>query len=81
MPKFEVVFEVEVEAKSAEHAATIARDMMLNPDIELNVDVHQVVYNEEVDDNIPDRDRGWYALFGPGRVKPIDCFKWNKTEV
>ena len=40
----------EVMAKTPEQAATIARDIMLDPDSEFPVDVHKIVYVEDADD-------------------------------
>jgi hypothetical protein len=68
-----VVWEIELEAKSPEHAATIARDMMLDPDERMLLDVHPLAYHREAEDWFPDRTRGWQARFEKsGEVRPSD---------
>jgi hypothetical protein len=65
MPKnYQVVLELEVMAKTPEQAATIARDIMLDPDSEFAVDVHKIVYVADADDWMPDTDHGWQERFG-----------------
>jgi hypothetical protein len=65
MPKnYQVVVELEVMAKTPEQAATIARDIMLNPDSDFRADVHKIVYVEDADDWMPDHDEGWQMSFG-----------------
>ena len=51
MPKnYQVVVELEVMAETPEQAATVARDIMLNPDFDFRADVHKMVYVEDADD-------------------------------
>jgi hypothetical protein len=65
MPKnYEVVVKLEVMAKTPEQAATIARDIMLDPDSEFHADVHKIIFCEEAWDSFPDHSRGWQVSFG-----------------
>jgi hypothetical protein len=65
MPKnYQVVLELEVMAKTPDQAATIARDIMLDPDSEFAVDVHKIVWCEEAWDSFPDHDTGTQCRFG-----------------
>jgi hypothetical protein len=77
MQKFEVVLELEIRAETPEQAATIARDMMLDPCQPLLCDVHPFERIEEADDWFPDRKRGWQARFDKhGGVRPADMIAW-----
>jgi hypothetical protein len=79
MAKFEVVLTLEIEANSPKHAATIARDMMLDPDERMLMDVHPVTWCEEARDHFPEHDRGWQARFEkPGEVRPSDMIGWGR---
>jgi hypothetical protein len=60
-------------------AATIARDVMLNIDAKVNVDVFPMEYIEEADDWFPTHAHGWYAYFD-GSVRPVDCFAWERMK-
>ena len=75
MTKYIVRLDVEVEAETPYRAATVARDMMLDPDSDLNVDVLPMEYCEAADDYFPSERRGWYAQF-KGAVRPMVCFEW-----
>lgn len=74
---YTVRFEVVVRAATPKQAATIARDMMLNPDAKISVDVFQMEYVEAADDWFPVEQYGWYAWFD-GSVHPKDCFAWDR---
>jgi hypothetical protein len=78
MPKYEVVLEIEVEASSPTHAATIARDMMLDSDTKLLMDVHRVVWCEAAEVAFPDRDQGWQARFENRDVRLSRMIEWVK---
>jgi len=81
MQKFEVVLELEIKAETPEQAATIARDMMLNPDEELLFDVHPMSYDEAFDGYLPNRKVGWQARFEKrGSVRPSDMINWYTLE-
>jgi hypothetical protein len=64
MQKFEVRFLIEVRAASPEQAATIARDMLLDPDSDMHADVHPIEYYKAADDYFPVEGRGWSVYFG-----------------
>ena len=81
MQKFEVVLELEIRAETPAQAATIARDMMLDPCQELLCDVHEYERVEEADDWFPDRKHGWQARFDKhGGVRPTDMIAWHRME-
>jgi len=79
MTTYTVRFEIEVHAETPKQAAMIARDIMLDPDESLHVDVFPMEYVEEADDWFPTHKRGWYAWF-EGSVHPKDCFEWAMHE-
>ena len=62
--KYEVRFAIDVRASSPEQAATIARDMVLDPDTELHADVHEYEYYEPAEDWFPCVDHGVLVYFG-----------------
>ena len=62
--KFEVRFEIDVEALSPEQAATIARDMLLDPDTWLMGNVRAYQFHEPADDWFPCEDKGVSVYFG-----------------
>jgi hypothetical protein len=62
--KFEVRFAIDVEAPSPEQAATLVRDMFLDPDTWLTGDVRAHEFCEEADDWFPSEDRGVSVYFG-----------------
>jgi hypothetical protein len=87
-PTFEVVCRSEVHASAPELAATVARDMMLDPDTPLHVDVHPMEYVKDAEDWFPDSNRGWSVWFSrPVRqvgwpqpasaVHPCECIEWT----
>jgi hypothetical protein len=77
IPKYAVVFEIEVDASSPERAATIARDSLLNPNVSIHADVHEYKYYGPADDWFPERDEGWQADFDErGGVRP-HIFGWK----
>lgn len=78
MRKFLVVFEIDVEAKTPEKAAVIARDVLLDPSISLLADVHEYEYNEEAWDWFANMDAGWCADFRHGGVRPDQVFAVGK---
>ena len=81
MIRFQVVWSEEIWATSPVHAARIARDMMLNPDVILYADVHPVEYCEEADDWFPVMVRGWQARFEfPGTID-VDLIEWSRVDV
>jgi hypothetical protein len=75
---YTVRFEIEVHAATPKQAATIARDIMLDPDAKISVDVFPMEFVEEADDWFPTEKYGWYAWFD-GSVHPEDCFAWEKA--
>jgi hypothetical protein len=71
MPRYEVTFELDIEASSPEQAAVIARDRMLDPDETLFADIHEYAYCADADDWFPDDGHGWQARFEkPPGVRP-----------
>jgi hypothetical protein len=90
--KFEVRFTVEVIASSPEQAATIAHDMVLDPDAPVHADVHAFEYYEPADDWFPCEDHGVSVWFGDVRftyggvikpyagasVRPAECIEWTR---
>jgi hypothetical protein len=80
MRKYEVEFKIEVEANSPQHAAEIARDATLDPDSELTADVHLVEWNEDADDFIPNRKRGWDVRYRLGSIRPLEMIEWEQVE-
>ena len=79
MTTYTVQLEVEINAASPRQAATIARDMMLNPDVYLHFDVLPMVWIEGAEEYHPTDRRGWYASF-EGSVHPKDFFAWSTME-
>jgi hypothetical protein len=67
MAQFEVRFTVEVRASSPEQAASIARDMLLDPDTQLHGDVHAFEYYEPAEAWFPCEDHGVSVYFGDRR--------------
>jgi len=76
---YSVRFEVEVRAATPEQAATIARDIMLDPTAQISVDVFPMEYVEAADEWFPTEKHGWYASFD-GSVHPDNCFAWERLE-
>ena len=79
MTTYTVRFEIEVHAATPEQAATIARDMLLDPDVLTHADVFPMEYVEEADDWFPTYERGWAARF-EGSVHPDYCIEWETLE-
>lgn len=75
---FEVVYRTEISASTAKKAAIVARDMMLDPEIKLHVDVYPTEYLDVIDDWVPITTRGWFVSFGAPAmaVNPLDCVEW-----
>jgi len=81
MQKFEVVLELEIRAETPAQAATIARDMMLDPHQELLCDVHDYEHIKEADDWFPNHRHGWQARFDKrSGVRPADMIEWYQVE-
>jgi hypothetical protein len=76
MATYTVRFEIEINAATPLQAATIARDMMLDPDSKVHVDIFPMEWIEEAEEYHPTHKRGWYAWFD-GSVHPKDCFAWE----
>jgi hypothetical protein len=79
MTTYTVRFEAEINAATPLRAATIARDMMMDPDSKISVDVFPMEYVEEAEDYFMTDRHGWYAWFD-GSVHPKDCFAWSIME-
>lgn len=80
MPKYEVRFEIDVEASSPDKAVITARDMLLDPQQHVVADVYEYEYYEPADDWFPNHDRGWYADFGKDGVRPEHFFPWEMSK-
>ena len=76
MPRYEVRFEIDVDASSPEIAVRAARDMLLDPEQRILADVHEYEYCEAADDWFPNHDKGWHADFSEGGVQPQYFFPW-----
>ena len=53
MTTYTVTFEVEVHAATPTQAATVARDMMLDPDAEISVNIYPMEWIEEAEELSP----------------------------
>jgi hypothetical protein len=79
MTTYTVQLEIEIEAETPRQAAMIARDIMLDVDAKVKVDVFPMEYVEAAEDWFPTHKRGWCAHF-EGSVRPKDCFEWAMME-
>lgn len=73
---YTVRFQFEVKADNPTQAATVARDIMLDPEAKISVDVFPMEYVEAADDWFHTEKHGWYAWFD-GSVRPEECFAWE----
>jgi hypothetical protein len=78
MTTYTARFEIEVQAGTPQQAATIARDIMLDPDAQISVDVHSMEYVDAADSWFPIEKQGWYAWFD-GSVRPENFFAWERV--
>lgn len=78
--KYTVEFKIEVDAATPRQAAIVARDMMLDVDTRLHVDIYPHEFIEEAQDWFPIEDHGWYASFEKS-VHPDIFFSWEKHEL
>ena len=81
MKKFEVVLSLEIKADTPERAAVIARDMMLNADETLLMDVYPFEYIKEAEEWHPTHKWGWQARFERrGSVRPSGMIEWYRVD-
>jgi hypothetical protein len=87
-PTYEVECKIEVRASSPEQAASIARDMMLDPDSRLFFHVYPFEYVEAAGESHPTGEHGWAAYFGDWHgkravdpVRPTDCVAWVRAKL
>lgn len=87
--RFMVEFQIEVKASSPEKAATVARDMLLDPSTDIMAEVYQRTWVEGADEWLPDPDHGWTVRFNmprPGQkppaspVVPTECIEWVRLK-
>lgn len=77
IPTFEVVCRIEVCASTPVRAATVARDLMMDPDGELRVDVHRIEWLKEAQDYFPNEKRGWDVRLEA--ASPVECVEWIQS--
>lgn len=74
---YEVTIRIDVTASSPMHAATVARDMLLDPSTQFDADVHPIEWYEPADEYLPNYDHGWNARF-VGGVRPDHVFGFER---
>ena len=77
---FTVRFDIEISADTPRQAAIMARDVLLNPDAHIGLDVHPMEYVQTADMWVPVENHGWHGWFRDS-VRPAHFFAWERMNL